>query len=409
MIFNVDDSPYNGNLLAAFNACKSITPPSTSPGTGIIQLGSGIYDLPSNSLIFDTPGITIRGEGPGASFIRLTGNGDGFTFGSTSPSSPSFELYGGIEHLSIIGSESRTSGRAIFVSKCTRGRFHDLHIACPGHGMVFTGTTGVPETSLARWFISKIFIDNVGPTAAIWIQGGNDRYFSDIHIQGVRDAGSRGIVIFDSRGDWFTDIDVLLEEVGISLEPALGMSVSWCHFKNVMGDTCGTYGWRFGGQGTIHGIDCASCWAGGNGLPDPARPHLPSGAGISARGYRIVNGDGIVFTAPRIWDSGGIGMDIDGTARNIQVRGGWASANGISLPGTVAGVRVGSNVNGVMISGLRSGNLIHGALTQSYGIEIASGADNFIINDCDLRGNAIGPILNNAGVGPTRIVGNYLS
>lgn len=385
---------FGGDIAAALSAAKVVP--------GVVYLTRGTYDVPANSLVVDVPGITLAGDGVDSTFLRINGDGDGILFGSTPPAA-SIVGCGGIDGMTISGI-NRTSGRTIAVTRCRDGRLSNLKITSPGHGIVFYCPTEAPAPC-SRWWISQIWIRNTGASAGIIIQGGNDRSFTDIHIRGDRSVGSRGVLFKQSRGaDDFKFADVILQEVGWAFVPDAGASIEFSHFWSSYGDSSSTYGWNFAGAGEIRGIVCTDCWAGGNGI---STPEFTGGAGVAARGFRIMNGRGFVFNSAQAWDNGGIGIEIGPAIQNIQLNGGWASANGISSIGTLPGVSFAGD--GLVMTNFGSGTFIYGAPVQSCGIDILASAGAFIIKNNDLRGNLSAGICNAAGTSSTKIVADNLN
>lgn len=361
---------YSGDILSALNAARQ--------APGVVYLTRGTYTIPSGTVI-DSPGITIRGDGPGATSLLLSGDGDGIIF---SISAPNVDYCGGLESLRIDSVPGRSSGRNILITRCRDGHINNVWIDGPGHGLVFYCPDD--STKCGRWKINELSVRNIGPHAAIIIDGGNDQFFDQIHIRGVQSQGSRGVLIKGSKGALvFQTLEVILQEVGIAIVPDSGRSVEFIHFDKAYGDTNLVYGWNFAGQGEIKGVTCDKCWGSANGKSTATT----TGAGLNSRGVRIVNGDMIAFTDVQVFNNDGLGMEISGTSKNIQLNGGWISANGILVPGTQPGLYINNGSGGVQLTGTRIGNAVHSPVIQSCGVEIESGVSNVTMTGLDLRGN----------------------
>lgn len=372
---------------------------------GIITLPAGSCTVDAGIMTHDVPGIRLVGQGVGITKLLLRTDGDGIRFGKDGAN---FNDCGGAQDLTIGSLPSRASGNAIHISGCNGGSLHDLKIDRAGDGLVFSC---LPEHTInsscdGSWMVRSLVIEHTGPTAGIRVDADSDRFFTDISIRGDRSVGSRGILITRSGGDWYRSITTLFEEIGISLEPPAGGTIQFVHFDNVYGDSSLENGWRFGlTGGSIRGIDCQSCWSGGVGLPIPLHPEMAAGSGAASIGFKVRNCDGCVFSSSRVWDTGGIGMDVGPAAKNIQVIGGWFSNNGTSAPGTLAGLKL--EGVGAQVQGVRSGDVVYpGAGVQGCGVELVAGADQVTVTGGDFRGNAlgIGGVCNPLPSSPGRVI-----
>ena len=75
--------------------------------------------------------------------------------------------------------------------------------------------------------------------------------------------------------------------------------------------------------------------------------------------------------------------------------------------GTCPGVIVGFSSRGVSVTGCRSGEAAT-ADYQSYGCQVDTGADDFVITGNNFRNNVNPGVNNGAGTGPTKLIANNI-
>jgi hypothetical protein len=389
-VYNVSDyaSPQ-----AAINAAQAA-------GGGLVHFPCGPTTLTAG-LVVSSPGVTLEGCGPtGTTLWASFATGDIISFSNSTPYTPC----GGVRSLTISPSVNRTSGYAIAIAGCGSGNFENLAINSTsnaiGNGMHFSDSSNSLASTI---FVRAVTIFIHGAFTAIRIDGANDRFFSHLSLSGdypTPTAGSRGILITSSAGDWFSDIESTLFEIGVELSPGSGQSVLWANFNNVLADTNSWMGFHFGGTGAIDGISCVRCWASTNGTA--------SGGG---RGFEVNNGSGLTFTDSRVINNGGQGFNVTSGAADINIAGGIFAGNCLASAGCTNGGAYGillTGTNGFRISGVRAGTTAGQSNTQGYGILINTGCDNYIVTGNDTRLNVWGGIVNVPGTGPTRVLANNL-
>jgi hypothetical protein len=243
--------------------------------------------------------------------------GDIISFHNTTAFTPC----GGARSLTIVPAVNRTSGYAISIAGCGNGILENLAINSSGsfaigNGIHFSDSSGSLASTI---FVRAVSMYIHGAFTAIRIDGASDRYFSHLSLSGdypTPTAGSRGIVMTASGGDWFSDIESDLFEIGVEISPASGQAVQWAHFNNVLADSNSSTGYHFGGSGAINGISCVRCWASTNGI-----------ATINGRGIEINNGTGLSFTDSRVINNGGHGFETTSGTADIAITGGIFTGN----------------------------------------------------------------------------------
>jgi hypothetical protein len=364
---------------------------------GEIMVPVGTYVL-GTRLAITSPGVTLVGEGPGAS-ILLTNQptGDVVAFGNVANR---YDLCGGMRGLGIRSSVTRTAGAALTVDGCSRGQFQNLSLQTTGgDGIRFCPASGGTGLCSALYF-SDISITIAGAFNGILVQGGNDRYFRAVHMGEaagyVNAVGSRGINMQYSGGDWYTDVTSAQFEYGVLINPGNGQGVTWLHMINVLADQS-IQGFRITSSpgAWIFGLTIQAPWA--------TAPSTPNG-----RGIYIGAGSGILIENPRLLNCGGHGIEIAG-GTSIKILGGLITQSGLASPGNYDGINVNSGASNFQIVGVTSGcgGLCNNPPFQRYGINIGFGSDNFLVQGNDLTGNLTDGVLVAPGASATRrFIGN---
>ena len=383
-VYNVSDyaSPQ-----AAIDAAKAA-------GGGLVHFPCGTTTL-STGLVVDAAGVTLDGCGPKGTVLQASfATGNIISLGN---STAAYSPCGGVRDLMIGSTVARTSGYAIAVNGCEQGILDNLRIQTNGgHGIRFGDGMG----HLAAIFsVRAVDIEIHGAFTAIQIDGSNDRYFTDLWLRGDGAAGSRGIAITESGGDWFKDVEAVVFEIGVSVAPPAGKWVAWMNFNNVLADSNTLDGFLFGGSGAITGISCERCWASSNGIST-----------LNGRGFQIDLGSGLSFVDSRVIDNGGHGLAAGPGASDIAISGGIFTGNcfASNCPTGFAHGIILTGTNGIRIQGVRSGQSMGAPNKQGYGIFLNTGCDNYIVTGNDTRLNVSGGILNVPGTAANRLVNNNI-
>jgi hypothetical protein len=364
---------------------------------GEIMVPVGTYLL-GTRLAITSPGVTLVGEGPGAS-ILLTNQptGDVVAFGNVAGA---YNYCGGMRGLGIRSNVTRTGGAAVTVDGCAQGQFQNLSLQTTGgDGIRLCPASGGTGLCSVLYF-SDIAITISGAFNGILSQGGNDRYFRAVHMGEapgfVNAAGSRGINLQYSGGDWFTDITCAQFEYGVLMNPGSGQGVTWLHMINVLADQS-IQGFRIASSpgGWIFGLTIQAPWA--------TSPTTPNG-----RGIYIGSGSGILIENPRLLNNGGHGIEIAG-GTSIKIVGGLITQSSLASPGNYDGINVNSGASNFQIVGVTAGcgGLCNNPPFQRYGINIGFGSDNFLVQGNDFTGNLVDGVLVAPGASATRrFIGN---
>ena len=125
--------------------------------------------------------------------------------------------------------------------------------------------------------------------------------------------------------------------------------------------------------------------------------------GAGTNGLLIENCDSIRFTNTR-WDNNGTnGCYLNSTSTRVVFTACKWEGNGVTAAGS--GLVVAANTSNFQILGSQAHNGLLGG-TQTYGINIGAGCDNFIVsNNITLNG---GGINNAAGTSASKLVSNNL-
>lgn len=354
-------------------------------GGGKVRIPAGTWLY--STLTFASAAVLIEGAGPTATKLRTTATtGNTITIGN--PAAP--VAGGGIRDLTIDSAVARTAGYAIHVDGAARAVLDNLRIETTGGGGLSFAKTG---TTTGFWFIDHVYIKVTGAFTGILIAGGNDRFFRNIGVIGNNTAGSKGIYVTGSQGDWFSDVSMGFLDKGVHIHAgaAGAPDINFPRFVNVFSDQCLTYGWHLdhSGGGTLNSILMHDCWA------------VTIGSGLTtSRGFLIDDGAFVSLQNARVSNIGGHGVEVTNNATSLLIGGGFFYGANLGGGGG-SGIYLNGATGGATITGARCGPA---SAAQVYGIEIAAGSDNFAIVGNDLRGNVTAAVLNTPGRATSRVI-----
>lgn len=366
---------------------------AAAAGGGVVRFPCGSTTI-SQPLQITTPGITLEGCGMGGTILSTTAQtGNIIELGNTTTA---FAPCGGVRDMTI-HSSGRTAGYAIAVAGCQEGVLENLHIETNGgNGIRFSDAN---DSLAAIFFVRAVTLWIQGAFTAVQLDGSSERHFSNLWLQGNQTAGSAGIVVTASGGDWFKDVESVLFETGVSVAPASGKFVGWLNFDNVLADQNTLHGFSFAGSGGTQGVSCSRCWSSSNGLTN-----------VNGRGFYISNGNALSFVDSRVLNNGGHGVEVGSSPKDISIIGGVFAGNCVASgcsTGQAHGIVL-TGTSGFRISGVRAGQLVGSSNKQGYGIYVNTGCTNYIVTNNDTRLNVTGGIQNVPGTSATRIVSSNI-
>jgi hypothetical protein len=363
-----------------------------SVGGGTVFFPPGSYKVSSSLVIGTVFNVYLLGAGVSVSSINpTTAVTSAVVFGGTGSGGGGFC---GFSNLTI-NCGAATACNALTVNGTNGFWCENINIQAAQIGILCS--RGVIQ------FFSRF---NMGAIKGIGIQvnGGNDQYFDVGVISNVGfPQGNAGINITNSGGVWLTNLDVISTNVGLSINPGNGQTVTWLFAINCAFDTCSNNGIDVAptGTGAVYGLDFTGCWT---------SSMTNQGVHFGPLGTSTVNG--VRFNSHRSFNNGldGLAFTVGGSATltNVSINNSDFSGNSMTTLNTYSGITVGSGIGAFSITGCRSGQAENFGVTQARGILINAGAsNNYSITGNDLRGNNIAPLLD-LGTGTTKLINNNL-
>lgn len=347
--------------------------------SGTVFFPPGNYKTTASILV--SKNIVLQGAGPKASIVRPVGNFDVFSF--TGPSEGA-----GVRDLGIAGS-SMTGGALIAFRGSDRGSVSNIIATSPFNGI----------------FATKV---NVLSLSEVWVNG----IRGEFGVQIYGDATNRSDVI---------DMDNVIQSCSDNAVGATGILI----------------------DGNVHTVDIrhAACTKMGRGLwvkntSGALNPAFITGYDIQVdfplnEAVRL-EGSARTILLTDLYAHGSVqadGIYIDASVQNVSIQGGQCDSNykrGIfaggryikvssqqvsnnSAQGSAAwpGIEIGTASVGVSIVGNLSGQWLgYAANLQSYGVQIAAGAQAYVVTSNNLRLNVTGEFLDAANATDSVVAGN---
>lgn len=397
-IFNVRNYGATGNgIVDDTPAVNAALDAAVAAGRGTVYFPAGKY-LVTDTITITDDNIYIAGDGMYLSVIYRTGDfGNTLEFiGDDATGTPVSNI--GVRDIGFQSNGLTTSGAHILFDGATRVQCDGIFMLQGFEGMRCRALTAA---HIDNWYL--VFTDNFGGTKTnrtYLICGENDAYshpscgdvfFDDINLRGntAQISTDFGILITSADGLWFNGGHIAstgLANVAIN-HGTHSIALVW--FDTVMFDEAqGTY------NVIIQGADAGSLMA---------EIHFDTcsmkGIGVATNGV-VISGDArcIYFDTCVIMQHLQYGVLINTlAAQQIRFDNCTIAGNSAAGSGGFAGVNIAAaNTGGIFIHGGKYGGdgNYSGTGYQSYGIQIAAGADNIIISDADLRGNVTGTVAN---------------
>lgn len=347
-------------------------------GGGAVYFPNGIYRLTS-ALTVDSAGVCLVGQSRwGCLLLQSTLSARIVNMAAN---------FCNIRSLSFIYDGTPISGAtAIYVTgayvNISDILVRSAHVACHWFG------TGAVAGKLTDF--DFLDFESVG----LFVEGINDLFVSRFIINaGNTTRGALGGIRLADKVEAFmcTDGDILLGQYSMTMDAAVyGLLTrpAYCNFTSVYFDSA-TNATQI--RRCVE-IEFVGCWFSGG----------RSGGGNP--GAVVENCQSIRFTNCRFFNSGGSGVLVQSTASDITFTNCKAEANSVTAGvGAQHGFAFSDNTTQFQLIGCTASN---GLFTgqQGYGIFVGAGCDQFRISDCNLVGNATGPILDGTSNSADKII-----
>jgi hypothetical protein len=364
------------SIQAAIDAC-------TAAGGGIVYFPPGTYSI-TNTLTVVGHNVTLMGDGDasvieaaaGASSDDMILFGDGVT--------PYFN--GQVRTLMLSAASAKAAGAGIHFDKMFR---------CVVEGV--TTSLQFDAIHIENSVTIKVLNSDILDTAhdGIWIDcdngAGNDFYLSNLFLFNSVASGGQGIYVTGGDAILAENIDCILFDNGLLIQPGSGRRSEWNFFTSCAFDGSTNDGIHVGGAGNVHGLTFVNCWSGSSGAQGV---YLGGGAGAV---------QGVQFLDGKVIDNDENGIRIDTPSTRVTIGGNLITSNSAGSSGTYHGITVAAGVTNLIVKGNHSWNGSPGS-TQGYGLNFTTGATDYVvILGNDFTGNATGEVNNLAGVSGTHI------
>ena len=367
-------------IQAALNTGKPIFIPA---GTYVVSSGLSVLTTAQN----------IYGSGANKSNIRVVGSGyDTLTIKSN---------YSGVDGIRIYSDTQRTAGSFIKFDTATRGNFVRNFVFSNGYVGIHLDAEVVITTIENGEILDATSVTGTG----IIINGGNDTFIDHVVMDSSGTEPKCGINITRTQAVWISDSDIIDFGTPLLINPdglANGL-ITWCFFSQVAFDTSDGNGIEIYPKNgaTVKGLFFNNCWSATN----------ERGAYIATTTGGIV--DTVHFNGCTFYNNEFQGVLVEnagGNVRNIEFNQCRISGNSVTSSGTYAGIDITNNLNGFAIRGCRSGAHAGFPVSQSYGVLLGTGCDNYVLTDNNFIGNSIkGAFDNSVGTSVNREVRGNLN
>lgn len=368
--FSVIDYGAVGNGVADDTAAiQSAITAVIAAGGGTVFFPAGTYKITSGITI-GSSSVFLRGAGGYASIISAPNGVDAVTFSGSYAG-------GGVEDLRIVGPgySTASSGTGIKINNAAAIVIENVTIEGTYNGFVNQGS-GAVANRLIGVDVAKVKND------AFLITGGNNTYYKNCTtFQDTGFPGGAGWRVTNSNGGpWLENCVAQQNTTGLLLKTnSSGDSVFNVFATNCDFDLCANSGVTIDtatNGGTVFSVQLANCRGGFN-----------TWAGIDISGTGSTN----IMLSNCVWSKNVLQGILLTSGSSITINGGQVLGNaalGASLPGIDVAA-----VDNVTIVGVQSGAYPGATNNQTYGILLRAGLTGYAtITNCNLRGNAIGPL-----------------
>lgn len=364
----------------------------------VAAAATGLSIFQPDGVAMITSGFTLStnqkliGNGPGKSKILVSGSGySAITLAGD---------YASIDGMQIYSNSQRTAGAFIHLNAATRGNQIKNFVLKNG----FIGIHITAESVITFISDGEILDSTATTGTGIFIDGGNDTFISNVVMDSSGTEPFSGIQIKHSQAVWISNTDIIDFGTPLLINPdgAAGDLITWCFFSQLACDTSTGAGIRIfpTNAATVRGLFFDNCWSSTN----DRGVHIQTSAGA------IV--DTVHFTDCTFYNNQLQGVLVDnagGNVSNIEFNNCRAAGNSLAASGVSAGIDFGNNITGFAVRGSRSGAHAGFPATQSYGILIGTGCDQYQLLDNNLIGNVTGGAVDNsAGTSTLREVRSNL-
>lgn len=336
-------------------------------GGGGVYFPAGTYNI-SSAINVNSQSVVLFGQSRFASILRQT-TSNAKILNITAN-------FAGVKGLSFIYSVTPTSGAtAIFVSGAYV-TMSDFVVRSAHIGVEYSGATAVAGKVVDFEILDY---ESIG----LRVANLNDLFVSRFIINaGNTTRGALGGIRLQDKVEAFicTDGDILLGQYSMTMEATsytLGNRPAYNNFTNVFFDSA---------VNSTQINKCVEtefvgCWFSGG----------RSGGGNA--GVNVTTSQSIRFTNCRFFNSGGSGIVVDSSSSDVTFTTCKADSNSVTAGAGVShGFQFADNTTQFQLIGCTSSNGLYTG-SQGYGIFIGTGCNQFVVRDCNLVGNATGPLL----------------
>ena len=345
-------------IQAAVNAVGAI-------GGGSVYFPAGTYKI-SNEITVNSIGVVLIGASRWATLIRQhTPNLGIFKIMS---------MFCGVKALSFMYAGTPASGATAIYVEGSYVTLEDFVIRSSHTGIHY-------KNGVAGRVIDFEILDY--ESAGLIAESLNDLFVSRFILNaGNETRGTLGGLRLVNKVEAFicTDGDILLGSFSMTMDAvtyALGLRPAYNNFTNVFFDSAVN-------PTQINKCvetEFVGCWFSGG----------RSGAGKS--GADISQSQSIRFTNTRFFNCGAQGAVVQASSTDVTFTACSFESNSVTAGAGVAhGLQISNNTTQFQVIGCKASNGLFTG-TQGYGIFIGSDCNQFVVRDCNLIGNATGPLL----------------